>query len=123
MKTLTASELLSAKLDMVKIELKGQGYVFVKEPTGLERSNYEDYIGTLKDDESAVKMLRAYCAVRCLCGEDGVRLFSDEQIDVVNASMSSDFLDEILAAFNKIILGKDYDIEKAAKKSQGNLDV
>lgn len=117
MKTLTAKDLLNAKLEIKELfipELNGNVYLI--EPTGLERAEYESYIGSLKDDADAIKILRAYCAVQCLSDQDGNKLFKNDQVDEVNKLMSAKVLDRILEEYQNLVLNNDKDIEEAAKK-------
>ncbi len=116
MKTLTAKDLLSAQLEIVKLDIPGLGELLIKEPTGHERSEYESFVGTLNDDPDGLKILRAFCAVRCLVDGEGNRLFKNDEADTVNRTVSARMLEAILDRYNALLLNTDKDIAKAAKK-------
>jgi len=117
MKTLTAKDLLSGSLKVITLDIPELGgKVLIQEPTGHDRSEYEAFVGTLESDPNAIKVLRAYCAVRCLVDEDRKYLFTTDQTDQVNRSISAKVLEDILDKYNGLLLNKDTDIETAAKK-------
>ncbi len=116
MKILTAKELLSAPLKVVSMNLPSGGVVLIQEPTGHKRSEYEAFVGTLKDDPDAIKILRAYSAIHCLVNKDGENLFKADEADQVNRSMSAKVLEDILDIYNGLMLNDTADIEDAAKK-------
>lgn len=114
MKLLTAEQILSAKLKVEKINIpEWGGEVLLQEPTGYQRSQYEEML-TKTDNDKELRKLRGFCAAQCLVKENGDRLFTDEQIDVLNKT-SANALDRVLASYQLMSLIKDEDIDKAAK--------
>lgn len=90
------------------------GDIYIREPSGLERSEFELLTKSINESDDLFKTIRGRCAVKCIVDEDGKRFFSDEQIDIVN-SLSANALDRVLDAYREIALMVDDDIEKAAK--------
>jgi len=114
MKLLTAEEILSSKLKVDKINIpEWGGEVLLQEPTGYQRAEYEELL-TKADNDAELRRLRGFCAARCLVDTNGDRLFTDDQIDALNAK-GANALDRVLASYQIMSMIKDEDITKAAK--------
>jgi hypothetical protein len=76
---LSKSAILAAD-DSKKIEVdvpEWGGSVFIKVMSGTERDRFEsEFVG----DKKNVDMVRAKLVSKCLCDEDGDRLFSEEEV-------------------------------------------
>lgn len=72
------------------------GYVYIRKLTGRERGEIESYSRNGKD----LSDFRALLAVRCVCDENGKRLFTDADQAAIGQK-SAEALDRILLAVTK----------------------
>jgi len=115
MKLLNRKDILSSKLKTIKVEIpEWGGSVLIKEPTGLERADYELICTKAADDDSILKTLRGICAAKSIVDESGNRLFSDEDITLLHET-SANALDRIIDAYRTVALMSEGDIATAAK--------
>lgn len=111
---LTADQILAADdLGLLKVHVKEWGGdVFIRVMTVGELDAYQkEWVGKR---ETGVDNFRAKFLARCLCDEQGQRLFSDEQIEKL-ASKSAKVVSKLFdkaAAHNAIT---DKDVEELAK--------
>lgn len=111
---LTADQILAADdLGLLKVTVKEWGGdVFIRVMTVGELDAYQkEWVGKR---ETGVDNFRAKFLARCLCDEQGQRLFSDEQIEKL-ASKSAKVVSKLFdkaAAHNAIT---DKDVEELAK--------
>lgn len=115
MKLLNRSEILAAKLKTKKINIpEWNGAVIIREPTAMERSEYELLVTKAVDDDEVIKKVRGICAAKCLVDDSGVRLFSDDDIEKLHDT-SANALDRIIKVYRDLSLVDDEAIEVAAK--------
>lgn len=85
---LSREEFLALRPPVEAVDLEGHGKVFVK---GLQADERDDYEQSLlergPDGRSRVKRVqrnvRASLVVRCLCDENGERLFRDNEVEAI----------------------------------------
>lgn len=115
MAILTADQILNSHLKKVLLNVpEWGGDVFIKEPTGLERSEFELLTKNLNENDDIFKTIRGRCAVNCIVDAKGHKLFDDDQVNDLN-SLSANALDRILDAYRDLSQMDDKDIEEAAK--------
>jgi len=115
MKLLTRDNILAAKLKTKKIDIpEWNGSVIIREPTAMERSEYELLCTKAVTDDEAIKIIRGVCAAKCLVNENDERLFSDKDIEKLHKT-SANALDRIIDVYREISLVGDEQIEIAAK--------
>ena len=93
--------------------------VYVRNMTGTERDAYETSLLAKQDmtNEERLKDMRAALVVLCTVDEDGVRIFSDNDVEAVGAK-SANALDKIVMAIRKHNGLTDGDIEEESKNSE-----
>lgn len=115
MKLLDRNKILSAKLKTITINIpEWGGDVLIKEPTGYERAEYELLISKASNDDNFLKEIRAICAAKCLIDEKGKRLFSDDDIKLLQ-EVSANALDRVIDAYREISIVSDEAITNTAK--------
>ncbi len=115
MKHLTAKDILNAKLNSRQINIpEWGGVVFIREPTGYERGEYEILVSNASGDDEILKEIRGICAAKCITDSNGKRLFTDDQIDKLNET-SANALDRVIDAYREIALLEEREITNAAK--------
>lgn len=86
-------------------------HVFIRSMTGRERGELE----AASKSGNALADFRAMLAIRCVCDENGARLFSDADLEAIGKK-SSAALDRILNAASKLnALGAE-GIERAGER-------
>jgi len=115
MKLLTRDNILAAKLKIEKIYIpEWKGSVIIREPTAMERAEYELLCTRAVNDDEIIKVIRGTCAAKCLIDDDGKRIFTDDDIERLHKT-SANALDRIIDVYRKISLVGDEPIENAAK--------
>ena len=96
-------------LEIVKVDLGKDEFVFVRQMTGHERDQFEQSIISVKKDGSGVdrKMddFRAKLAVNTLCDEKGKLMMKQADVTVLSRAMSAARLEKIMTVaqdLNKI---------------------
>jgi len=106
MKTLDREALLKKeKLEVVKVDLGKDEFVFVKQMTGRERDSFERSLFVFdKDNKVTTRMndFRAKLAVCTLCDENGVALLKFEDYDLLSRNMSAARLEKIVNVAQKL---------------------
>jgi hypothetical protein len=92
------------------------GTVFVRPLTGAERGALE--AEAVADKTGNVATLRQRLAVRCICDQDGKRLFDDKDGPAL-AAKSASALDRICAAISKLNALGDQGVTDAGESSTG----
>lgn len=86
-KGLTRDELLAkgTVLKLQAVKLPDIGVVFLREMTGSERGRFEVLCVSIRGQSREVNLdkMREKLLVRCICSEDGTRLFKDDELEVV----------------------------------------
>lgn len=112
---LTADKILHSKLKKVLLNIpEWGGDVYIIEPTGLERSEFELITKNLNENDDIFKTIRGHCAVKCIVDEKGNRLFNDDQVNDLN-KLSANALDRVLDAYRNLSEMDDKDIQATAK--------
>jgi len=108
---LDRSKLLAKEeLQVVKVDLGKDEYVFVRQMTGRERGKYEQSLMIEKKDNKGVvtgfdqslEDFRAKVAVYTLCDEKGKLLLKPEDVSVLSENMSAARLEKIAEEAQKI---------------------
>jgi hypothetical protein len=94
------------------------GTVFVKQLTAGEKDAWECTWTKTPSGENMVT--RAGIVIHACCDEQGVRIFDDDDVGMIN-EMSPAFVDPILKAFSKINILDDEDRAAIAKNSNGQV--
>lgn len=123
MALLSKDEILSAKLPTREVDVpEWGGAVLVRSMTAFERDKFEMYLQRQKETAgSASFSTRAYVASCTIVGEDGQRLFSDEDVQILGQK-SAHALDRILDAVLSLSGMESGAIEDAEKNSVGGLN-
>ncbi|MGD9163064.1 MAG: hypothetical protein PVG39_31960 [Desulfobacteraceae bacterium] len=113
-------------LQIKKVELGGDDYVFVREMTGRERDNFEQSLMKevrdtkgRRDYQSNLQDFRAKIAVNTICDENGSLILSMSDYEMLSKNMSASKLQRIVdeaQGLNKIT---DEDREEMTKNSSG----
>ena len=100
---LNRDAILGVKLKTKKITvpLLG-GDVIVRELTGDQRGEIEILSMNIKDDKKAYKMIRPMIAAMCLVDEEGNRLFTDADAEILGKTLSGKVLDQISDALGEL---------------------
>jgi hypothetical protein len=93
------------------------GTVYVRPLTGAERGALE--AEALSDKSGHVTTLRQRLAVRCICDQDGKRLFDDKDAAAL-AAKSASALDRICAVISKVNALGDQGVTDAGESSTGD---
>lgn len=116
---LTRAEILAApdlKTEEVPVSEWG-GTVMVRAMSGAERDSFEQslFTGELESRKFTGENVRAKLLVRCIVDENGVRIFKDEDADVLG-QRSAAALDRLYAVAQRLSgIGKN-DLDAAIKK-------
>lgn len=89
------------------------GYIFVRTMTGTERDQYESSV-LGNNGKMDLKNIRAKLVVLTAVDEDGLRLFNDDDIEVLGAK-SAAALDRVFSKAQTLNKISDDDIEELAK--------
>lgn len=114
MKALTRDAILSAedlKRESVEVPEWG-GTVIVQELTGQDRDEWESSIVTIRGSETKIdgRNLRAKLVSLCVVDEDGERLFTQKDVDVLGRK-SAAALDRIVDTSKKLSSLSESDLE------------
>lgn len=123
MKKGTRALLQGAKRRTVDVEIADLDATFtLREMSGTERDSFE--IGIFKEGEDGnrtvePRYLRARLVALCLIGDDGKRLYSDEEISDLSDAVPASVLSTLFAAAQKLN-GLDADAVKTAAKNSAS---
>jgi len=114
------------ELEVVKVELSKDEFVFVKQMTGRERDNFEqsllkktkDAKGQIVGFEQATEDFRAKLAVVTICDEKGVLLLKHEDYPLLSQMMSATRLEKIVNVAQKLNAISEEDKEALVKNSE-----
>jgi hypothetical protein len=121
---LRKSQLLEKeKLEVVKVDLSEDEFVYVREMTGRERDNFErsltreirDKKGKVTDYEGNIRDFRAKLAVCTVCDEEGKLLLDPKDFDQLSQSMRISKLEKIVEAAQKLNAISEEDKEDMVK--------
>ena len=128
MKLLSRKELLAKQpLQVVKVELDNDEFVYVRQMTGRERDRFEltlnkdvkDDKGNLVDVVQDYEDFRAKLAVQTICNEDGELILQPEDYPILSQHMGIQQLDKIVKAAQKLNKISQADKEALTKNSGG----
>lgn len=110
MPLLSRKELLQKELlQVVKVDLGGDEFVFVKQMTGRDRDRFEQSILKEKTSDKGVisyerniEDFRAKLAVLTVCDEEGNLLLKPEDFPTLSANMSAARLERIIEEAQRI---------------------
>lgn len=113
------------KLEVEKVELGNDEFVYVKQMTGRERDNFEqsllkknrDTKGQVIGYEQATEDFRAKLAVVTLCDETGKLLLEPRDYGTLSQNMSAARLEKIVNAAQKLNAISEQDKEELVKNS------
>lgn len=112
------------KLEVVKVDLGNDGFVFVRQMTGRERDHFEKSIlrevrrgGRLTTYEVASEDFRAKLAVCTVCDDKGVLMLSAVDISTLSQNMSAFTLEKIVNVAQKLNKISEEDKEELVKNS------
>lgn len=114
-------------LEVVKVELDNDEFVYVRQMTGRERDRFEltlnkdikDDKGNVVDVESDLEDFRAKLAVQTICDENGELILRSEDFPVLSQHMGIQQLDKIVKAAQKLNRITKADKEALTKNSGG----
>lgn len=118
---LSKDALLAAvkRLPIERVDLPElDGFVFVRGMSGAERDAWEKslIVGRGKRREVNTENVRARLAVRCLCDEQGTRLFADDDAAVLG-DLRVDTLNRIFETAQRLSGVSNEDIDELGKPS------
>ena len=130
MPLLTRKQLLEKELlQVVKVDLGGDDFIYVKQMTGRDRDRFEQSILKEKEDEKgkvtyerSLEDFRAKLAVLTVCDEKGELLFRPEDYSTLSANMSANRLEKIITKAQKLNRISEQDREKLVKNSESDRD-
>jgi hypothetical protein len=113
------------KLEVEKVELGNDEFVYVKQMTGRERDNFEqsllkknrDTKGQVVGYEQATEDFRAKLAVVTLCDETGKLLLEPRDYSILSQNMSAARLEKIVNAAQKLNAISEQDKDDLVKNS------
>lgn len=119
---LTKDALFAAvkKLPIERVDLPElSGHVFVRGMSGVERDAWERSLvtGRGKRRDFNLDNVRARLAVRCLCDEQGTRLFGDEDAAVLG-DLRVDTLNKVFEVAQRLSGVSDQDVDDLGKVSE-----
>ena len=129
---LDRKQLLSKeKLEIVKVDLGNEAFVYVKQMTGIERDSFEksllkeklDKKGAVVGFDQATDNFRAKLAVCTVCDAEGNLLLQPEDADRLGKNMSAFTLEKIVNASQKLNAISSEDKEELVKNSVTAQDV
>lgn len=106
-------------LPLERVELPElNGHVFVRAMSGVQRDAWEKSLITGRGKRRAVDTanVRARLAVQCLCDDQGVRLFGDDDADVLG-HLRVDSLNRIFEVAQRLSGVSDEDVDELGKSS------
>jgi len=117
--------LTKEKLEVVRVDLGKDEFVYVKQMTGRERDNFEQSIlkknkdskGVVIGFETVTEDFRAKLAVVTLCDENGNLLLTQSDYPALSISMSAARLEKIVNAAQKLNAITEEDKEELIKNS------
>jgi hypothetical protein len=117
------------KLEVVKVDLGNDDFVYVRQMTGRERDQFEqsllkknrDSKGTVISYEQSTEDFRAKLAVQTVCDEAGNLLLTTKDVGVLSMSMSAKKLETIINEAQKINKISEEDKENLVKNSEADL--
>jgi hypothetical protein len=124
-----AALLTKEKLEVVKVDLGNDEFVYVRQMTGHERDAFEqsllkknrDSKGTVIGYEQATEDFRAKLAVLTICDENGTLLLTPGDFKVLSMSMSAKRLETIINKAQELNKISEEDKENLVKNSEGDL--
>ena len=124
-----AALLTKEKLEVVKVDLGNEEFVYVRQMTGHERDAFEqsllkknrDSKGTVISYEQATEDFRAKLAVLTLCDENGTLILQPSDYRVLSMSMSARRLETIINKAQELNKISEEDKENLVKNSEGDL--
>jgi len=124
-----AALLTKEKLEVVKVDLGNDEFVYVRQMTGHERDAFEqsllkknrDSKGTVIGYEQATEDFRAKLAVLTVCDETGALLLTPGDYKVLSMSMSAKRLETIINKAQELNKISEEDKENLVKNSEGDL--
>lgn len=124
-----AALLTKEKLEVVKVDLGNDEFVYVRQMTGHERDAFEqsllkknrDSKGTVIGYEQATEDFRAKLAVLTICDENGTLLLNPVDFKVLSMSMSAKRLETIINKAQELNKISEEDKENLVKNSEGDL--
>ena len=131
MKTLSRKALLQKeKLEVVKVDLGNDEFVFVKQMTGRERDNFEqsllkkikDNKGMITGFEQATEDFRAKLAVVTVCDEGGNCVLLPGDYSLLSQNMSAKRLETIVNVAQKLNAISEQDKEELVKNLEAVQD-
>jgi hypothetical protein len=113
------------KLQIEKVELENDDFVFVRQMTGRERDTFEqsllkknkDSKGQVISFEQSLDDFRAKLAVVTLCDEEGKSLLLPTDYSMLSINMSAKTLETIVNAAQKLNKISEQDKEELVKNS------
>lgn len=119
------SLLSKENLKVVKVELGGGDYVFVRQMTGRERDRFEqslvreikDNRGTVISYDRSLEDFRAKLAVVTICDEEGNTILSHTDYETLSQAMSAAKLEKIINEAQKLNQITEEDKENLLKNS------
>ncbi len=117
--------LTKEKLEIVKVDLGNDEYVFVTQMTGRERDQWErslmrqtrDTKGKVVGYEQALDDFRAKLVVNTVCDENGKLLLEPRDVATLSQCMSASRLEKIVLAAQKLNAITEEDKEDLVKNS------
>jgi len=117
--------LAKEKLEIVKVDLGNDNFVFVRQMTGRERDRFEQSL--IKENKNAeggyeksLEDFRAKLAVCTACDEQGNMIFAAEDYPTLSQNMSAARLERIVNVAQKINKISEEDKENLVKNSSGD---
>jgi len=114
------------KLEVVRVDLGGGDYVYVRQMTGRERDRFEQsLLKEIRDGsgnviyERSLEDFRAKLAVNTLCDEEGNNLLQPEDCEVLSTHMSAARLERIVNVAQELNKITEQDKETLVKNSVG----
>ena len=114
------------KLEVEKVDLGSDEFVFVRQMTGRERDQFERSLYEVKEDEEGgVKLdrrlenFRSKLAVCTMCDEEGGLLLKAGDVDTLSDSMSAKRLEKIIIVAQRLNKITEKDQEALVKNSSG----
>ena len=123
---LERNELLKKEdLEIVKVPLGGEDFVFVRQMTGRERDRFEQsLVREVKDTrgridyERAMGDFRAKLAVNVVCDENGKNIFQPEDVATLSKNISAVRLELIVNVAQRLNAISEEDKEELVKNSE-----
>ena len=114
------------KLEVVKVDLGNNDFVFVKQMTGGERDKWEQSLlrpvkdgrGLVTGFESVTENFRAKLCVVTVCDEEGKLLLAPKDYITLSNSMGAAKLEKIVNAAQKLNAISEEDKEEIIKNSE-----